>query len=73
MPKVWLNARKGKTCHLPRQKMVLDKGYLEMKRNDNEDNHNCNDDDNDDNNNDKDCICLNKEIQFKPGESKHKQ
>ena len=54
-------------------KMVLDKGYLEMKRNDNEDNHNCNDDDNDDNNNDKDCIRLNKEIQFKPGESKHKQ
>ena len=44
-----------------------------MKRNDNEDNHNCNDDDNDDNNNDKDCIRLNKEIQFKPGESKHKQ
>ena len=42
--------------------IVLDKGYLEMKRNDNEDNHNCNDDDNDDNNNDKDGIYLNKEI-----------
>ena len=39
-----------------------------MKRNDNEDNDNRNDD-----NNDKDGIHLNKEIQLKPGESKHKQ
>ena len=53
---------------MPRRKIVLNKGYLEMKRNDNEDNHNRND-----NNNDKDGIHLNKEIQFKAGESKHKQ